>query len=358
MKQFGNAQMPAEPLDESGETVDSAVLRHRLGFVLGAVRRRKWLALSIFALAITATIGWIRATPKSYHVETKILTKRQQALPGAARSNIGDEAPTHLAYETIHGRDNLISVIKQTRLADRTRFDPSRPMTQEDKVNALVKILDDRLVVSVSEGVLTLSIDWSDPKIAYELVETTWQNFREARREQEISSIEEIVSVLEARAEAVRAEIEELQMESPAQTPKGGGAPADARKPGGRLTINLPAIQMKTKLEATRRNIHDEEDFRRRRLDDLRAQLAQRLAMYGESYPSVVSLQQEIQAFMREPPELVALKAEEQRLDAAYAMRKRDVAEGDPANPLERIGTDARTDRGEADTRITRATLK
>jgi len=358
VKQFGNAQMPAEPLDESGEAVDSAVLRHRLGFVLGAVRRRKWLALSIFALGIAATIGWIRITPKSYHVETKILTKRQQALPGAARSNIGDEAPTHLAYETIHGRDNLISVIKQTRLVDRTRFNPSRPLTQEDKVNALVKILDDRLVVSVSEGVLTLSIEWSDPKIAYELVETTWQNFREARREQEISSIEEVVSVLEARAEAVRAEIEELQMESPAQTTK-GGAPADARKPGSRLAINLPAIQIKTKLEATRRSIHDEEDFRRRRLDDLRAQLAQRLAMYGESYPSVVSLQQEIEVLKREPPELVALRAEEQRLDAAYAKRKheRDVAEGDPANPLERLGTDARTDH-EADTRITRATLK
>src|SRR5260370_3550161 len=170
--------------------------------------------------------------------------------------------------------------------------------------------------------------------------------------------MEGVVSVPEARGEAVRAEIEELQMESPAQTTKSGGVTGDARKPGGRLAINFPAFQLKTKLEATRRNIDDEEDFRRRRLDDLRAQLAQRLAMYGESYPSVVSLQQEIEASKREPPELAALRTEEQRLDAAYAKRKRerDVTEGDSANPLERTGTDARTDRGEADTRLTRAT--
>lgn len=360
MNQFGNAQLPAESLDESGEAVDSVPLRHRVGFVLGAIRRRKWLALSIFGLGIAATFGWIGITPRTYHVETKILTKRQQALPGAVRSNIGDEAPTHLAYETIHGRDNLISVIKQTRLVDRWHVESNRPLTQDEKVNALVRMLDDRIGVSVGEGLLTISIDWRDPQLAYELVETTWQNFREARREQEISSIEEVVSVLEARAEAVRAEIEELQMESPAQAPKGAAAAADTRKPGGRLAINLPAIQLKTQLEATRRTIHDEEDFRRRRLEDLRAQLAQRLAMYGESYPSVVSLQQEIQAFLREPPELVSLKAEEQRLDAAYAKRKRehDVTEADPAITPDRAATDARTDRGEADTRLTRATLK
>jgi len=359
VKHFGNAQISAEPLDEAGEAVDSAVLRHRVGFVFGAVRRRKWLALSIFVLVIAATVGWIRRTPKSYHAETKILTKRQQAMPGAVRSNIGDEAPTHLAYETIHGRDNLISIVKQTHLVDRSRFDPNSPLSQEDKVNALVTILDNRLLVSVSEGVLTISIDWPDPQVASELVETTWQNFREARREQEISSIEEVVSILEARAEAVRAEVEELQIESPGQTSKAGGSPADARTTAARhVAVNLPAMQLKTKLETTRQMIRDEENFRRRRLEDLRAQLAQRLAMYGESYPSVVSLQQEIQSFSREPPELVALKTDEQRLDAAYSKRKREPPEGEPSIFAERAGTDARTDRGDGDTRLTRAMLK
>jgi hypothetical protein len=210
----------------------------------------------------------------------------------------------------------------------------------------------------VGDGVLIISIDWPDPQVAYELVETAWQNFREARREQEISSIENVVSILEARAEAARAEIEELQTESPIQTSKAGGSPAGARKTAGRSLVNIPAMQTRTKLETIRRTIRDEDDFRRRRLEDLRAQLTQRLAMYGESYPSVVSLQQEIDAFRREPPELIALRAEEQRLDAAYSRHKREAPEGDPSISTERTAADVRTDRGDGDTRLTRATIR
>ncbi len=358
MNGFGNAQMPGEPLDGAGEAVDPAVLRHRVGFVFGALRRQKWLALSIFGLVFAATVGWIRITPRTYHVETKILTKRQQAMPNSVRSNIADEAPTYLAFETIHRRDNLISIVKQTRLVERWRSDPNRPLSEEDKVNLLVKLLDDRLAVSTGDGVLTISIDWPDPQVAYELVEATWQHFRDARREQEISSIEEVLSVLEARAEAARAELEELQ-ESAIQASKAAGSQADARKTAARpVAIDVPAMQIKTKLEATRRMIRDEEDFRRRRLEDLRAQLAQRLAMYGASYPSVVSLQQEIQEFSREPPELADLKAQEQRLDASYARRKRDMAEGGQSISAERTGAETRTDHGDGDTRLTRAMLK
>jgi uncharacterized protein involved in exopolysaccharide biosynthesis len=351
--------MPAESLDESGERVDPAVLRHRVGFVFGAVRRRKWLALSIFGLVIAATVEWIRIAPRTYHVETKILTKRQQAMPNAVRSNTGDEAPTYLAYETIHRRDNLISIVKQTRLVERWRFDPSRPLSQENKVNLLVKLLDDRLAVSAGDGLLTISIYWPDPQVAYELVEAAWQHFRDARREQEISSIEEVLSVLEARTEAARAEIEELQTESSIQPSKAADSPADARKGVARPSaIDLPAMQIKTKLETTRRMIRDEEDFRRRRLEDLRAQLAQRLATYGESYPSVVSLQQEIQEFSREPPELAELRVREERLDTSYSRRKRDVSEGSQSISAERTGAETRTDRGDGDPRLVRAMLK
>ena len=52
--------------------------------------------------------------PKTYHVETKLLAQRNQAL--ALGATTAATAPSHSAVETVMRRDNLVAIVQQTDL--------------------------------------------------------------------------------------------------------------------------------------------------------------------------------------------------------------------------------------------------
>jgi len=313
--------------DDEPAPLEPKRLKQLLGYVLGALVRRRWLALLLFVLGVGASLAILKTLPRSYHVDTKILAQKQQALPMLSRYAT-EEPPTYVAAEIIRRRDNLRSIVEKTKLVERWNFPPTTPpLTQEDKLNALAGMLSGALSVTTGEGTLTIAIDWPDGETAAQLVEATLQSFLDSRRLAELSSIEEAIAMLEARAGQARSEIETMEVN--AAKSKAAGK---EKRPRSRLGRFDPAAsQLKAMLDARKRVIRETEDFRQRRLEELQIQLAEKQAVYGETYPSVVALKKEIESFSREPQRLVALRAEERDLETAYRSRSpgSESSEGD-----------------------------
>src|SRR5215471_16183094 len=145
--------------DDQLASVDSKHLTQLLGYVLGALVRRRLLTLTLFIVGLGTALVVLKRMPRSYHVDTKILAQKQQALPMLSRYAT-EEPPTYVAAEIIRRRDNLRSIVEKTKLVERWNFPPTTPpLTQEDKLNALAGMLSAALSVTTGEGTLTIAID-------------------------------------------------------------------------------------------------------------------------------------------------------------------------------------------------------
>ncbi len=309
--------------------------------VLRAAWRRKWLAAAVFFLGVDASIVYYRLKTPVYRVEARILAQRQQALPSAVRPGAPDDVPTRSAWEIVHRRENLISLIRQANLlpppgapaekagaleglrrslsALTDRFGSG---TAEDPVDQLVKRLDKALEVATAEGTITVAIEWPDARQAYHLVEAALQNFLEARHLQEVNAIDEVISLLQGRAAVLRDQLDRVVLEERRQTVRDSSRLA-------RLATPLPQpaqpseelVRLRSMLEAKERAIADVEEFRRRRLADLQAQLDAQRAVYSEAHPSIISLRQDIQALSGDSPQIASLREDAEKLRRDYQAR-------------------------------------
>jgi uncharacterized protein involved in exopolysaccharide biosynthesis len=328
----------APPPPESADLFDFQQIRDYLGFVRRAVGRHKLLVLGAWVSVMAVAGGALAMLPRTYHVETKILAQQNHVIAALGNPNRSvprdADAPTRAATETVLRRDNLISLIKQTDLVDQweaTRAPVNRlkdlavkvikgEPTEEDKVDALVGLLEKRLQVQIGDGTVMILIDWPNDEMAFRLVEAAQQNFLEARHVSEISSISEAISILEGHAAGVREVIdgalERIQRFDRKQQQQPGRA--DSRSPA-RRAIDREREQVNAMLAAKRRAISDLEEFRLKRLSELQTKLAELKANYSEAHPEVVSAQQSIAALGKDSVQLVDLKKEEEALRAEVA---------------------------------------
>jgi uncharacterized protein involved in exopolysaccharide biosynthesis len=341
-----NAPSPESGPPDHGEGLelfDFAKVRDYTGFVFRAVRRHPLVAAGAFLGVIGLTAGALAIIPRSYHVEAELLAQRQvmmAALGNPSRSIPGEaDAPTRAAAETVRRRDNLVSLIKQTALLE--RFDASRapltkardalvrlftgPLTEEERLENLVELLEKRLYVFSSEGTVTIAIDWPEPQAAYQLVDTAQQNFLEARHASELSSIAESIAILERHASTVQESIDSAMDEvkrAKTQKPEAAGprvaAPARPLPTPSNEGLTTEAQRLKGVLDAKRRAIRDLEDFRKKHLTELQAELVQQQQIYAPAHPNIVRLQQSIAAQGEDSPQLTALRREERDLTQEY----------------------------------------
>jgi uncharacterized protein involved in exopolysaccharide biosynthesis len=313
---------------ENGSAAPPLSLSNRIAFAMGAFRRRKRRAALTFFFGVAASCLYVLVRPPTYHVETKILAQKQQTLPSAARPI--DDAPTRSASDLVHRRENLITLIKQTNLfaekspgarsavswPERLLARLSSESTDDDRLNTLVTRLDKALIVSTGDGTVTIEIKWPDPQQAYRLVEAALQNFLEARHVQEITAIDEVISLLQARASKLREQLDSVLDDVLRASAPGLAIPRKSRRADSEETVRL-----KSMLDAKQRAIRDVEEFRRRRLADLHAQLEEKRGIYSDAYPSVVALRQDIEALSHESPQIETLRQEEAKLRAEYSAR-------------------------------------
>jgi hypothetical protein len=270
--------------------------------------------------------------PRTYHVESKILAQRNQVIAALGNPNRtvprDADAPTRAASETVLRRDNLISLIKQTGLIDQwtaTRAPAHRlkdwamalvrgEPTEEDRLDALVGLLEKWLRVTTGEGTVTIQIEWPNDEMAFRLVEAAQQNFLEARHVSEISTISEAISILEGHAAGLRDTIdgalERIQRFKDNKAIK----PPSAPKSGARIQAEREREQVAVMLASKRRAISDLEEFRQKRLSELQAKLAELKAIYADAHPEVVHTQQSIDALAQDSVQLAELKNDEEGL--------------------------------------------
>src|SRR5579871_6319808 len=211
----------AAPAEAESEGFDLEQARELAGFEMRAARRRPRLTV-ITGVSIAAVGLTIAATmPRMYNSEVKLLAQRSsafRALSGNERLD-PDESPTKNVAAMIMRRDNLVALAKDAhlverfaatrpsalRLKDRITQAISGPPSEEDKLLAMVFTLEKQLEVSTKEDEqkeanLTISVDWSNPRIAFDLVTLVQKNFLEARYDSEVALINDSLVVLEDHA--------------------------------------------------------------------------------------------------------------------------------------------------------------
>ncbi len=333
--------------------------RNYLSYAAGSVGRRKLLAAGAFALVALGTIGSLMLLPSNYYVETRIWAQRSQLAPaldnGRRANQAVAESPTRAAAETILRRDNLVAVIKQTDAMASWKIS-SFPVpwlkarliglvkgraTEEDRVNALAGILEQRMWVQTGENTVTIGLIWPDATLAYRLAEAAQQSFLEARHVSDISNVAETISILEGHAKNTRESIETSLEEIQRARQTGAERRPLPLEPRAKAEQTTPELaQIRVMLTAKRRDIKEMQEFRQRYLAELQAQLLEKQAVLAPSHPRLVNLRQAIKALTNDSPRVTSLKDEEQQLLADYVERGgkvEDLAEAPPGPPLDTV---------------------
>lgn len=310
-------------LDDGDDTPPSNRLTFAdwVALALRAARRRSWAVVLVFLLGAGATTSYYRWLEPTYRVEAKILAQRSQALPSAVRA-VYEDVPTRSAWEMMHRRDGLIAIIRQARLLPEDVVPeggegeaPAPPAASggaDDPLEKLLKVLDERLRVTTEEGIISVSLEWPDPQQAYEIVQGVVSNFLEARHLQEVTAIDEVIAVLRARAAQLGREVDEALADARSRTAAAPRPVLRVRHPSAEL------LRLQSMLDAKERAIQDVEEFRRRRLADLQAQLDQARNTMSDAHPTVISLRKDIDALARESPQIQGLREEERTLRRQY----------------------------------------
>jgi uncharacterized protein involved in exopolysaccharide biosynthesis len=353
-----NSEIHRDDADQSeGEGIDAERVKEVVGFVWHAARRRPKLAISTFVV-IAAFGATISATmPRTYNSQVKLLAQHDLVMPTLSNPNraVPREAdnPTRNVTATIVRRDNLVALVREANLLEKwhasrsaaLRFKDrifgmlSAPPREEDEVQALAQTLEKRLTVSSDESTVIISVDWNEPQTAYELVKLIQKNFIEARYDSEVTMIQDAIGVLEEHA---RNELEQVDSAltayqalrgngsapaAPSIEPTPSGAPSPLQRapsPARVAQVQAPPApeidaDLTKALEDKRRQIRTVEESRQRTLDALKQQLVQAQLTLTEMHPTVIALQQKIEALSDPPPELTTLKNEERALMSEIA---------------------------------------
>jgi uncharacterized protein involved in exopolysaccharide biosynthesis len=346
---------PKDPDDF--ELIDFAQVKNWVRFVLHSLVRRKLLASAVALLTFSLVAGALVSIPKTYRIEAQLLAQRNSVMAalGNPTRAIPAEAdrPTRGAAEAILRRDNLVSLIRQTDLLKRwaeTRtwalrtkdrmMNALAPQGEEERVNSMVGYLERQLSVGIAEPTVTISLDWPDAKVGYQIVDTAVQNFLEERHAAEISTIAETITILEGHAknlrEVIDSSIDDLQrvrdQGSAALSPN---IPILRRDPVA-VAMKAETAEVKVRLDAKRRAIGELDEFRRRRLAELQAELVQQRGVYADAHPTIIKLMQSISALEEDSPQILSLREDERDLAHEYerlSARRPDSALPAPSTP-------------------------
>lgn len=352
---------PHVPEGPREELFDWQRVGQMLRFALGSIRRRPLLFASVAGSMVALAAFGLAVLPKTYEVECRLLAQKNAVLAVRADANMAEQ-PTRAAAEIIVRRDNLLALIRQTNLLEewpKRRAPALRvkdwlmrklkgPVKEHDLLDGLIGLLEKQLMVWVTpDGAVTIRLQWPDGLTAYRLVDAAQQNFLETRQMVEISTIAEQIGILEGHSEKLKVEIEKdvaelqrLKERTGSRTRRGRPAPPPL--------IALPdtsqeVLALRAQLEGKRRALAELEEFRRRRLNEQQARLAELRAVYSETNPVVVDLQQGIEALQKESPQQRTLREEEANLREQLARKAGPSlagANGAPAIPQELFRAD------------------
>ncbi len=352
------ATLDGPPRDDGAEEeggFDVAQLLDYLSYAGRALRLHARLAVCVFAAVAGATLGLVSILPKKYHVESTLLAQNNQVI--AALGNPSrvfpreDVAPTRSVSETVLSRDNLVALVKQAGLVERwkQRFGlrarlrtfingllRRRAPSDDELVDALVFLLQTNLVAWSADNRVVIGVNWDDPDTAVRIVEAAQQNFMERRHVTDTGLIAESISILEGHLGVARQEVEAAMAVARGKRQEAARAGAlmpfpSFAVPGSGKPVDQALARLRVLVESKRRAVQDLEDFRRRRLGELQAQLAEQKAVYAESHPVILNLRQSLESLSQDSPQLAALRHELADLEAQFVAKGGALREADNA---------------------------
>jgi len=340
------------------EGIDLQRVLQIAGFVTRAPRRHPLLAIVVFVTVASLGLALAAVTPNTYRASVKLQVQRSLAIRALTSTNeklqqIEWESPTKDVQGMILRRDNLVALAKEANLVERfyqtrpasLRFKDkimaylSSPPSDDDKLKGMVYTLESRLTAEAPDDTtVIISVDWTNPAIAYELVTLVQKNFEEARYDSDVAVIKDSVAVLEEHAKAesahVDAEIVAYQKTVAERVPASRTPGAAARAPGfsgvrsapGAGPAEVADLDAAKALEAKRMEISALEAAHQQAITTVRQQLVQAQLTLTPLHPTVMALQKQLDALSQPPPELAAAQADERALMAQIAPPRPAVA--------------------------------
>nr|WP_225937494.1 PCP family exopolysaccharide biosynthesis protein EpsV [Myxococcus sp. RHSTA-1-4] len=330
------------------DLIDWGLLIDAVLFVKNAVLRHWFLALVVMGAVSALAVGVSKIMPRKYRVETRMLTQRNYIISSLANPGrsipVEADQPTRAAWEMIMKIENLRSVVQRAKLVEywdlnrspmsklkeKLTGKPPAPMSDADKEEALVGMLERAMIVGVEggSGTVSIAVEWGDPQLALNIVEAAQQNFLDMRQMGEIGAVSEAITILEKQvveeSEGIQKAIADLnatvkRVEARIRKEEEkAGRKKPAAKPGSLINTDHMLAQMRFMIQTKRRAITDVEEFRARRLTELRNQLSEQRVIYSPQHPIITDLEQRIVALQEDSPQLVALRSELNELINEY----------------------------------------
>ena len=231
------------------------------------------------------------------------------------------------------GRENVLALMKATNLLEEwararrplLRFKDwlfglvgSAP-TEDDRIDALAGLIENRLQVGTSdEGIVSFSIRWPDPQMAYHLVDEAMNSFLQYRRVSETAAITESIAILNRSAETLEVQVSETIAQMPRRSAPRVGTrrPPPVTGPSPQSTVQL--MRLKSELESRQQDIARMAAVRNQQLLEARGRLASALTIYTEGHPTVLALRQAVEQLSRDSPDLIAASREVRDLEKQY----------------------------------------
>jgi uncharacterized protein involved in exopolysaccharide biosynthesis len=356
-----SAANPAIPDEDSPAEEEHELqrLKEQALLLVRAPRRHPRLAVLTTFCVLLLGLGFAIFAPRWYRCDARILAQRNLVLPALGNPKAvpreGD-SPSKNAADTILERDSIVALIKQLDLIDRwqaTRQPAQRlkdrivarfkgPRSDDDRLMDLVGFLQKQVTVGADDSSVTISVEWPDRELAYEIVAFLQKRFLEARYDASVDVVREAIRILEERAKPEAAEVDAaladlVRIETQRRDALHGRPVVRARvafapAPVARAHPAWDDLGDDTaqQLEDVRRRIRVAREDRQRQLLQAQSQLADARATLGPMHPTVVALGDKIAQLGGSPPELQALLARERQLSPHAAPSP---APGAPASP-------------------------
>jgi uncharacterized protein involved in exopolysaccharide biosynthesis len=361
--------------DEKTGFVQAELIASYFAFAGRAIRARRLLSAAIFFCLAAITIGLVSIWPRTYHCEMKLMVQRTDMLTVHGEKGEGLKS----IAETIARHENLEAIVKQAdvvktwamrrppalRLKDSIMSLLHGEMSEADKTSMLVATLESRLSLTATDSTLTIGVDWPDPQMAARLVDTTYSNFLQMRHGVEVSTIAELIAILEGHATQLREEIDGIadqvqklteersksSARSAAPAPDASQTPQAPQRPAPRPRLmpdeELP--RLKTTLELKQSTLKQLQEDRKRRVIELEAKLTEMKARYTPAYPAVVDLERQVAAMSEDTGEIASLKSSVDQLEAEIKARNSAYLGGGSVRPDSPRGANPASTAGGAD---------
>ena len=337
--------------EDEASGLDLERVKELLGFAARAPRRHKGLSLGLLLTGIVVTVAVVILFPRTYTTEVKLLAQKNLVVPSIGNPNRSmpfdpDNAQRSIA-DVVSERANLIALVKDVDLID--HWDAERPPllrakdavftavfgqpSEEDKLRALIGVVEQKVVVMADDTSVTITVDWAEPHMAYELASTVQKNFLDAKYDISVGMISGAIATLEQHVAAendnIGAALADLRAAEaqarPAATAAGSdaadGTPRAAVRSGGSPRRAAPTrdAELAPMLEEKRAQIKKVKDAHDQRLADLNKQLSDALGTYTPAHPTVRAIKAQIEDASKDPPELARLEDDERAIVAQIA---------------------------------------